>query len=77
MTESEVASFQEKVRRMKIHAQGMAVREESGNLRALTDDEKIKLGVDIAMARDVSLLIGRVFQIPGTTLTIQLTSESD
>ena len=55
---------------LKVHAQGVAIRCPSGELRSLTDGELRQLGV--TPNKDFSFLLGQEFDIPGTSFKLCL-----
>jgi hypothetical protein len=67
---TDIHAFAEELRNLKVHAQGLAVQDESGELRALTSEERRSLGLGLPI--DISQLSGQEFDIPGTRFKIRV-----
>lgn len=65
-----LSEFGERLRNLKIHAQGVAVRKSTGELRSLSDTECQQLGLGSPIP-DLSFLKGKDFPIGGTRFKIR------
>ena len=70
MSQLSPSEFVKKLKSLEIHAQGIAVREPSGTLRCLDDDEKRSLGIE--PLQNMERFEGQEVAIPGTGLILRI-----
>ena len=69
MDEMTLEQYIEHLRTLRVHAQGVAARQPSGELRSLTKDEKDSLG--ITPVTDLSFLRGKEFDFGDTRFKLR------